>query len=53
VAAVADAVVVGSALIDAMVRVAEQEPVASEGQLHAAAAALLKSIREGMDSSPS
>jgi tryptophan synthase alpha chain len=53
VAAVADAVVVGSALIDAMVKVAEQEPAASESQLHAAAAALLNSIREGMDSSPS
>jgi tryptophan synthase alpha chain len=53
VATVADAVVVGSALIDAMVKAAEQEPAALEGQLHAAAAALLKSIREGMDSSPS
>ena len=53
VAAVADAVVVGSAMIDAMVRIAEQEPMASEDQRHAAAAALLKSIREGMDSSPS
>ena len=53
VATVADAVVVGSALIDAMVSVGKQQPAASEGQLHAAAAALLKSIREGMDSSPS
>lgn len=53
VAAVADAVVVGSALIDAMVRVAEHEPAATEEQMHTAAVTLLKSIRVGMDSSPS
>ena len=53
VAAVADAVVVGSALIDAMVRVTEHEPAATESQVHAAAVALLESIRLGMDSSPS
>lgn len=53
VAAVADAVVVGSVLIDAMVRVAEHEPAATEEQMHTAAVTLLKSIRVGMDSSPS
>lgn len=53
VATVADAVVVGSALIDAMVKVAKDEPAATEAQMHAAAVALLKSIRVGMDSSPS
>lgn len=53
VATVADAVVVGSALIDAMVKVAKHEPAATEAQMHAAAVALLKSIRVGMDSSPS
>ena len=53
VATVADAVVVGSALIDAMVRVAKDEPAATDAQMHAAAVALLKSIRVGMDSSPS
>ena len=52
VAAAADAVVVGSALIDKM----EQEAAAgnaSQIQVHGAAVKLLQSIRAGVDSSPS
>ncbi|MBU02828.1 MAG: tryptophan synthase subunit alpha [Halieaceae bacterium] len=52
VAAAADAVVVGSALIDKM----EQEAAAgntSQIQVHGAAVKLLESIRAGVDSSPS
>jgi len=53
VAAVADAVVVGSALIDQMVKAVQSDPSMSEIQIHDAAVQLLSSIRAGVDSSPS
>lgn len=52
VAAAADAVVVGSALIDKMEQVAAAGE-ASQIQIHGAAVQLLQSIRAGVDSSPS
>lgn len=52
VAAAADAVVVGSALIDKMEQVAGAGE-ASQIQIHGAAVQLLQSIRAGVDSSPS
>ena len=52
VAAAADAVVVGSALIDKMEQVAAAGET-SQIQIHGAAVQLLQSIRAGVDSSPS
>ena len=52
VANVADAVVVGSALIAEMEALARAEN-ASEIQIHGGAVKLLQSIRSGVDSSPS
>lgn len=51
VADVADAVVVGSALIDEMVRKSEAQVDAEEIQIHGAAVQLLERIRAGVDSS--
>ena len=51
VAGVADAVVVGSALIDQMVRASTADPALGEIQIQQAAVTLLKSLREGVDSS--
>jgi len=51
VAGVADAVVVGSALIDQMVRAGSTDSSLDEIQIHQAAVKLLQSIREGVDSS--
>lgn len=51
VADVADAVVVGSALIDEMVRKSEAQVDAEEIQIHGAAVQLLARIRAGVDSS--
>ena len=53
VAGVADAVVVGSALIDQMVRAGSTDSSLDEIQIHQAAVKLLQSIREGVDSSRS
>ena len=53
VAGVADAVVVGSALIDQMVRAGSIDSSLDEIQIHQAAVKLLQSIREGVDSSRS
>ena len=53
VAGVADAVVVGSALIDKMVQARSADPSLDEIQIHQAAVKLLQSIREGVDSSRS
>lgn len=53
VAGVADAVVVGSALIDQMVRAGSADSSLDEIQIHQAAVKLLQSIREGVDSSRS
>ena len=53
VAGVADAVVVGSALIDQMVRAGSSDSSLDEIQIHQAAVKLLQSIREGVDSSRS
>ncbi len=53
VAQVADAVVVGSALIDEMVRKSRADANLEEIQIHEAAVQLLKRIRSGVDSSPS
>ena len=53
VAQVADAVVVGSALIDEMVRKSRADANLEEIQIHGAAVKLLQSIRSGVDSSPS
>ena len=53
VAGVADAVVVGSALIDKMVQAGSADPSLDEIQIHQAAVKLLQSIREGVDSSRS
>ena len=51
VAGVADAVVVGSALIDEMVRKSQADASAEEIQIHEAAVKLLGRIRAGVDSS--
>ena len=51
VAGVADAVVVGSALIDEMVRKSQADASAEEIQIHEAAVKLLERIRAGVDSS--
>ena len=51
VAGVADAVVVGSALIDEMVRKSQTDANAEEIQIHEAAVKLLGRIRAGVDSS--
>ena len=53
VAGVADAVVVGSALIDQMVRAGSTDSSLDEIQIHQAAVKLLQNIREGVDSSRS
>ena len=53
VAGVADAVVVGSALIDQMVRAGSTDSSLDEIQIHQAAVKLMQSIREGVDSSRS
>lgn len=53
VAGVADAVVVGSALIDQMVRAGSTDSSLDEIHIHQAAVKLLQSIREGVDSSRS
>ena len=53
VAGVADAVVVGSALIDQMVRAGSADSSLDEIQIHQTAVKLLQSIREGVDSSRS
>ena len=54
VAEVADAVVIGSALIDAMATISTVNgSVSSETQRHAAAVKLLQDIRNGVDSLPS
>ena len=53
VAGVADAVVVGSALIDQMVRAGSTDSSLDEIRIHQAAVKLLQSIREGVDSSRS
>jgi len=53
IAGVADAVVVGSALIDQMVRAGSTDSSLDEIQIHQAAVKLLQSIREGVDSSRS
>ena len=52
IATTADAVVVGSALIDKMEQVASGGET-SQIQIHGAAVKLLQSIRAGVDSSPS
>jgi tryptophan synthase alpha chain len=53
VAVVADAVVVGSALIDEMVRCSQSQVGLEEIQIHEAAVQLLERIRAGVDSSHS
>jgi tryptophan synthase alpha subunit len=53
VAASADAVVVGSALIAKMQQKAQSGVDLEEIQIHGAAVELLQSIRVGVDSSPS
>ena len=53
VATTADAVVVGSALIDKMQQAAAAAGNTSQIQVHTAAVKLLQSIRAGVDSSPS
>ena len=53
VAACADAVVVGSALIAEMQQKAHSAEGLEEIQIHGAAVKLLQSIRAGVDSSPS